>query len=268
MANLIQDFRFALRTLRKSPVFTLVAVASLALGIGANTAIFTLVNQLLLKMLPVKAPEELVLLDSHGSHYGSNTGSNAMSYPMYQDIRDRNQVFSGMFCRYGQTFAFGDNGKTQVISGELVSGNYFPVLGIGAAAGRVFSVSDDLMQHGHPVAVISYDFWRSQFALDPSAINRKITLNGYPFTIIGVSLEGFHGIDPSLSPANPDSHEHEGGDHARPVVFAERPPEPFCQCLRPTQAGHDHRARQSWLAAALPFDSRYGGQGKGLRQGH
>src|SRR6266702_1378228 len=115
----MQDIRYAVRTLTKSPVFCLVAVASLALGIGANTAVFSLINQLLLRLLPVKNPRELVLLTSRGSHYGNNTGSNALSYLMYTDIRDRNQVFGGMFCRYGESLSFSSEGKTERISGEL-----------------------------------------------------------------------------------------------------------------------------------------------------
>src|SRR6185295_10887254 len=103
MPAFLQDLRFAARTLRKAPLFTLVAVFSLALGIGANTAIFTLIHQLILQMLPVERPEELVLLSSVGPHYGSNNGSNAISYPMYQDFRVRNPVFQGMFCKYGFT---------------------------------------------------------------------------------------------------------------------------------------------------------------------
>ena len=102
MRNLAQDLKYALRTLTRSPVFLAVAVASLALGIGANTAIFSLVDQLLLRLLPVKNPRELVLLNSPGDFYGSNTGGNAMAYLMYTDIRDQNRVFSGMFARYAQ----------------------------------------------------------------------------------------------------------------------------------------------------------------------
>src|SRR5436190_8457547 len=112
MASVLQDLRFAFRTLRKSPLFTSVAVLSLALGIGANTAIFSLIDQIILQLLPVRNPEELVLLTARGNHYGSNTGGNAISYAMYQDFRDKNPVFQGMFCRYGTAFSVPSEGKT------------------------------------------------------------------------------------------------------------------------------------------------------------
>jgi predicted permease len=200
MATLLQDLRYALRTLRKSPLFTGVAVLSLALGIGANTAIFTLIHQLILELLPVKHPEQLVLLTSRGQHYGSNTGSNAISYPMYQDIRDKNQVFSGMFCKYGVTLSLNFEGRTELVSGELVSGNYFPVLGVGAAVGRVFNASDDLIQGGHPLAVLSYGFWKTRFGGNRNAIGTRILVNGYPLTIVGVSQAGFDGVEVGTSP--------------------------------------------------------------------
>jgi predicted permease len=200
MGNFVQDLRYAFRTLRKAPLFTSVAVLSLALGIGANTAIFTLVNQLILQLLPVRDPEQLVLLTARGSHYGSNTGSNALSYPMYQDFRDKNQVFRGMFCRFSNGFSLTYEGRTELVVGELVSGNYFPVLGVGAAVGRVFSAQDDLMQGGHPIAVLSYGYWKTRFAADPAVIGKKIVLNGYPLTIVGVSRAGFDGVEPGYSP--------------------------------------------------------------------
>ncbi len=109
MTELFQDLRFALRTLRKSPGFTLVALLSLALGIGANTAIFTLVDQLILRLLPVRNPQEIVLLAGRGQHYGGNNGRNALSYPMYQDFRDHNAVFNGMMARYSHD-PFGGHG--------------------------------------------------------------------------------------------------------------------------------------------------------------
>ncbi|MEO8368188.1 MAG: ABC transporter permease [Candidatus Solibacter sp.] len=200
MGNFLQDLRYAFRTLRKAPLFTSVAVLSLALGIGANTAIFTLVNQLILQMLPVRNPEQLVMLAGRGSHYGSNNGPNALSYPMYQDIRDKNQVFQGMFCRNVTSFSLSHEGRTELVQGELVSGNYFPVLGVGAALGRVFTAQDDLIQGGHPLAVLSYGYWKSRFAGNPGVIGQKIVVNGYPLTIVGVSPEGFDGVEPGYAP--------------------------------------------------------------------
>src|SRR5881227_4265769 len=126
----IGDFRYALRTLRRSPGYVAVAVMTLALGIGANTAIFSLLDQVLLRLLPVKNPEQLVQLRWQGSHYGSNTGFNALSYPLYKDIRDKSQVFSGVLCRYSLPLSFGYKGQTERVEGELVSGNYFEVLGV------------------------------------------------------------------------------------------------------------------------------------------
>src|ERR1700738_996624 len=120
MSSLLNDLRYALRTLKSSPVFTFVAVLSLALGIGANTAIFSLLDQVLLRLLPVKEPQQLVLLSMKGMHYGNNTGGNALSYPMYDDFRNNNQVFSGMFCRFPYTFAVTFRGQTERVSGELV----------------------------------------------------------------------------------------------------------------------------------------------------
>ena len=158
----MRDLRYAFRRLVRDPIFSGVIVLSLALGIGANTAIFTLLDQVLLRLLPVKNPEQLALLTARGSSYGSNRGRNALSYPMYQDFRDHNTVFSGLMCKYSTPVSLSADGNTQRITGELVSGNYFEVLGVGAAAGRVFTPDDDKLPGGHPVAVISYDFWISQ----------------------------------------------------------------------------------------------------------
>jgi len=200
MGNLAQDLRYALRTFRKSPVFVTIAVLSLALGIGANTAIFTLVDQVLLRLLPVKDPQQLVLLWSRGPHYGSNNGRYKLSYPMYEDFRDHNQVFSGTFCRDEFSMSVSAEGKAERVDGELVSGTYFPVLGVGAAIGRVFTPDDDKAPGGHPIAVISYRYWVSRFAANPNVLGKKILVNGYPLTIIGVSQAGFDGTDAGSSP--------------------------------------------------------------------
>ncbi len=180
MGNFAQDLRYAVRTFRKSPVFVLVAVLSLAFGIGANTAIFTLVDQVLLRLLPVKDPQQLVLLWGRGPHYGSNNGRYKLSYPMYEDFRDHNQVFSGMFCRWETPMSVSSEGKTERVDGELVSGTYFPVLGVGAALGRVFTPEDDKVRGGAPYAVISYRYWLSRYAGSPDVIGKKLLVNGYP----------------------------------------------------------------------------------------
>ncbi len=200
MATFWQDLRYGFRLLRKSPLFASVALLSLALGIGANAAIFTLINQLILQPLPVKHPEQLILLTARGRHYGSNTGSNAISYPMYQDFRGKNQVFSGMFCRYSATLSLNFEGRTELVAGEMVSGNYFPVLGVGAAVGRLFTASDDLIQGGHPLAVLSYRYWKTRFAGDRNVIGKKIVVNGSSLIIVGVSQPGFDGVEPGYSP--------------------------------------------------------------------
>lgn len=196
----MRDLRYALRVLRRSPLFTAVAVLSLALGIGANAAIFTLIDQLILQELPVKHPEQLVLLTARGKHYGSNQGPNALSYPMYVDFRDKNQVFSGMFARRATTFSMATEGKTELASGEFVTGNYFTVLGVGAAVGRVLTASDDLIQGANPYAVLSYRYWKTRFSGDTGVVGRKIVIDGFPYTIVGVSAAGFDGVAPGRSP--------------------------------------------------------------------
>jgi len=201
MGDLAQDVRYAARTFRKSPLFVAVAVLSLAFGIGANTAIFTLVDQLLLRLLPVKDPQQLVLFWGRGPHYGSNNGRYKISYPMYEDFRDHNDVFSGMFCRWDTMLNVSAGGRTERVYGELVSGTYFNVLGVGAALGRVFTPEDDRTLSGAPYAVISYRYWLSRYAGSPDVIGKRILVDGYPLTIVGVSEAGFDGTDPGRTPA-------------------------------------------------------------------
>src|SRR5215510_268124 len=200
MNTLLQDLQFALRQLRKSPGFTAVAVLTLALGIGANTAIFTVVNALLLKMLPVENPRQLVVI---GDPQNANSRSNGtprtdnFSYPLYKEIRDRNSVFNGVCAAATdhrvEIDTLEGNPSAEKVNGRMVSGDYFEVLGVGAVAGRVFSESDDTAESANPVVVLSYALWRDKFALSPSAIGKTIRLNGYPFTIVGVAPSGFEG---------------------------------------------------------------------------
>jgi len=196
---MLSEIRYALRTFRKSPIFALVAILSLALGIGANTAIFTLVDQLLLRLLPIKDPQQLVLLNWRGKHYGSNRGSNALSLPMYKDFRGRNQVFSGLMCRFALPLSISVNGRTERASGELVSGNYFQVLGVGAAIGRTFTPDDAKVPGGDPLAVLGYSYWKNRFAADPNIVGKTILVNNTKLTIVGVSQEGFDGVEPGLA---------------------------------------------------------------------
>jgi predicted permease len=195
MRSIGKDLQFALRTFRKSPVFTAVALLSLALGIGANTAIFTLLDQVLLRTMPVRNPQELALLSMNGMHYGSNWGDHALSYPMYRDIKEKNAIFSDMFCRFGNKFSLGFNGTTERADGEFVSGTYFPVLGVGAALGRTFTPDVDRTLNGSPQVMLSYAYWQSRFSADRSIVGKTVTLNGHNYTVIGVAQQGFDGVE-------------------------------------------------------------------------
>src|SRR5215472_14451110 len=190
-----QDLRYGFRSLRKSPLFTVVAVLTLALGVGANTAVFSLMDQVLLQLLPVKHPEQLVLVAERGIRFGDSWGDNDISYPMYRDFRDGNQVFSGMFCRFPTSISLGYGDRTERVDAELVSGSYFPVLGVAAAIGRTLTSDDDRVPGGHPVAMLSYGFWQSRFSSDPSIVGKQIVTNGYTFTVIGVAQAGFDGVE-------------------------------------------------------------------------
>ncbi len=195
------DVKLAVRGLFRSPLFSIVAILSLSLGIGANTAIFTLIDQILLRKLPVKNPEELVMLYQQGPHSGSNMGSRMHSYPIYQEYQQRAEPLSEVLARRLADASISIDNQTERIDIELVSGNFFSMLGVGPAAGRLFnSQEDDQIYQGHPVVVVSYDYWNRRFNRDPGAIGKKILVNNYPMTIIGVSAAGFAGIDPARSP--------------------------------------------------------------------
>jgi putative ABC transport system permease protein len=198
MHALWQDVRYGLRMLRKNPGFTLVAILTLALGIGANTAIFSLLNQILLRQLPVKDPGELVLLRAPGVRTGhiwsDGDDSESFSYPIYKGLRDNNQVFAGMFGRFQFSASIASRGKTERGSGELVTGNYFEVLGVRPALGRVFSQEDDRVQGAHPLAVLSHAYWQRQFGGDPGVLNQTLLVNNTEMTVVGVAQAGFAGI--------------------------------------------------------------------------
>ena len=201
MSTFAADVRYALRGLRRSPLFSIVAVLSLALGIGANTAIFTLLDQVLLRKLPVKDPDRLVMLYQRANNMGSNMGSRMNSYPLYQDLQQKAAPLSEVICRRIVPASIAVDNQTERVEAEMVSGNYFTMLGVGPAAGRVFnSREDDQIYRGEPKVVLSYGYWVKRFARDPNVVGKKVRVNDYPMTIVGVSAEGFTGLDPTDSP--------------------------------------------------------------------
>jgi predicted permease len=191
----IGDFRYALRTLRRSPGFVAVAVMTLALGIGANTAIFSLLDQILLRLLPVKNPQQLVLLTMHGHHYGSNWGGNAISHPMFRDFQAHNEVFSGMFCRFPNSVSLTFGGQSERVHAELVSGTYFSVLGVNTILGRAFTPEDDHVPLGSPLVMLTYDYWKQRFGGDPGIVGKNLIVNGHNMTVVGVVQPGFDGVE-------------------------------------------------------------------------
>ncbi|HEY3457911.1 MAG TPA: ABC transporter permease [Bryobacteraceae bacterium] len=195
-----QDFRYGLRQLRSKPGFALAAILSLALGIGANTAVFTLVDQILLRLLPVHNPRELVQLEVAGGRFGSNNGDvvHTFSYPTYLALRDQNTVLSGLTGQRMEQASLVGPDRSEMIGVGMVAGNYFGVLGVPAQLGRLLTPEDNQKRNGHPVAVLQYDFWQNRFAGSPDIVGNTIRLNGTPFTVIGVSAQGFEGTDAGL----------------------------------------------------------------------
>lgn len=200
METLFQDVRYGFRVLRKDPAFTLVAVLTLALGIGANTAIFTLINSLLLKTLPVQNPQQLVIVGDPARANDRNLGTpqtDLFSYPLYRELRDGNNVFSGIFASGAEHRTRVETTVAGIITEDavtsMVTGNYFSVLGVNPLRGRVFTPEDDAEKSSSPVAVVSYEFWTRKLAQDPAIIGRTIKLNKYPYTIVGITPPGFFG---------------------------------------------------------------------------
>jgi hypothetical protein len=199
IGEIINDVRYALRLLAKNPAFTAVVVLTLSLGIGANAAIFSLLDKVLLQSLPVTNPEQLAVLSQYDPKQGP-TADSSFSYPMYQDLRDRNSVFSGVIARGGTQMNVSYGDQTERVRGELVNGNFFEVLGVRPWAGRLFSQEDDRTPGGHPVVVLSYGFWESRFNKDPNLIGKTILVNKTPLTVLGVTPPGFYGMNLSNNP--------------------------------------------------------------------
>lgn len=204
MHALWQDVRYGLRMLGKNPGFTFIAILTLGLGIGANTAIFSLLNQVLLRRLPVRNPHELVVLKSPGPKRGhvwdDGDDSEIFSYPVYKGLAKNTAVFEGVIARFQFDAGIASHGQTDRGSGELVTGNYFEVLGVHTALGRVLSPADDDVKGAHPVLVLSHAYWTRHFGGDAGVLNQAILVNNTEMTIVGVAQAGFSGIQVGQTP--------------------------------------------------------------------
>ena len=205
LASIWQDLRYGLRQLRLSTGFTVVAVLTLALGIGVNVAIFSLIEQMLLRSLPIPHPEQLVILNSTETKAGSMNNDYsqdaAFSYPMYRDLRDKNRVFSGLLACFPYVYVnVSWQGHAERANAELVSGNFFQVLGARAALGRVFSQDDETAPGANPVAVLSYGYWMRHFGGNPGVLNQTLDINATALTVVGVAQPEFTGVQLGLAP--------------------------------------------------------------------
>ena len=239
---MIQDFRFAFRQLGKSPSFTIAAVAVLALGIGVNTAIFSLVNVMVFQPPAYQRPAEIVQLFSQDKKDPKNF--RAFSYPTYCDIREQNTVFSGLLAHGDTIVGLGEKGNTRRASADLVSSNYFSVLGVLPAYGRSFLPEEEKPGGGSErAAIVSYSYWQKH-SRDPSLLGRPLLINGRAFTIVGIMPEGIyrhgeHFLDGSLAAARSLRRNHERfGKHAQPIVVGGSRPRQSHR-HRPAQTGND-----------------------------
>jgi putative ABC transport system permease protein len=196
--NLLQDVRYGARQLRRSLAFTAVAVLTLALGIGANTTIFGVINALLLRPpAGIERPDQIVLVFLRSAH--NEVGMN-VSYPEFRDWRDQNRVLSGLAAYHTVWLGLSAEGESERVQGAMASGNYFDVLGAKPALGRTFVPEEDRIPGAYPVAVVSYGLWKRRFGSDPRLLGRTIRINSHPFTVIGVAAPGFKGTVAGESP--------------------------------------------------------------------
>jgi predicted permease len=195
--DLFSDLRHAFRGFRRHPLFGAIAVVSMALGIAANAAVFTLVDQVVLRQLPVTRPAELVEIGAPGTEsYGGGMGDGTeLSYAMYRDLREHTAVFEEMAARFATSLNVTFGGTSERVAGELVTGTFFPMLGTGAEVGRVITPDDDTAPGRSPVAVLGYDYWRTRFAGDPSIVGKTLEVNGHALEVIGVAARRFAGLD-------------------------------------------------------------------------
>jgi hypothetical protein len=199
--NLVRDVRYGMRGAWRNPGFAAVTMLTMALAIGAMTAIFSLLDQALLRALPVREPDSLLVLSFAGDHQGHHhsEGGNSpghtheFSYPMFRDLREKNKTLSGLIASAPDSVGVTWNDRAEIVLAEMVSGNYFEMLGVRPAVGRLFLASDETSAGANPVAVLSFDYWKTHLAEAP-VIGKTLTINGTPFTIVGVAAPGFHSV--------------------------------------------------------------------------
>ena len=200
--DFLYDLRFSARTFLRSPGFTAATLLSLVLGIGATTAIYSLVDQVILHALPIHDPARLVLVDWNGDQVVGGFGSwNLMSYPICRDLQQQTRFFDGVLCRAEIDVNLAAAGDPKPVAAEIVSGSYFSVLGIGPALGRVIEEPDDAAPGAGPVVVLSNDFWQAEFGGAADIVGRKLLINQHPMTVVGVAAAAFHGVDVGAVPA-------------------------------------------------------------------
>ena len=192
---MLADFRYAFRSLRRTPLFTAVALVSLGLGIGANSAVFSVADQILLRRLPVDHAAELLVLQSPGPNSGRVFGDNLFSHPMYVDLRDHNESFTGLAARYLAPLNLTYRNRSEQVQAEIVSGNYFATLGLRMFLGRGIAADDDRVPGAHSVVVATYDFWKNRLGANRAIVNQVLLLNGHPMVVIGVTAPGYRGFD-------------------------------------------------------------------------
>jgi predicted permease len=199
--NVDRDIRYACRMLRRSPAFAITALLSLALGTGVNAAIFSLIDQVLLRPLPVNDADRLVHLIWRGTPLTTGWGYGyLMSYPLCRELQEQRELFDGVFCRHSTTVNISTGQQREPVRAEIVSGTYFPVLGVRPALGRLLDVSDDLQPGAHPVVVLSHHYWMNRLGGSREVVGSKVLVNNYPMTVVGVAPAGFPGVDPLAPP--------------------------------------------------------------------
>jgi putative ABC transport system permease protein len=260
------DLRFSARSFLRNPAFTTTVVLSLALGIGATTAIYSLLDQVVRRALPVHEPERLVLIDWKGDQatVGAFGSYNLMSYPICRDLQMQERFFEGVLCRAAMTISLSTGGEHRLAAAEIVSGTYFSVLGVNPALGRLLTMDDDQAPGASPVVVLSYDFWKTQLASAPDVVGRRVLVNLHPMTVVGVAAPGFRGIDvgevPSLwIPAAMSAQAIPGFSFDRMLDRREKWMQILGRLRRDVTLAQAQAGLQPWFKAMLDEDTRRAG---------